>query len=391
VNLRLAILSVLARHVGSRLTIEEIQREIKSYLAADDQDALLNRASAVDDLSIFQSGLVSSNEAGWQITDAGLSFLQALEHSSDASSGPSMTPTSSAIKLLDELATVDNLVSMEERLKKFDVEIKRLDEGAAGDVAHEQTAEGAPAPVAAALPPTIDPGAEANPEIRHEAEAPAFLQKTARPSSVATNRKPLLSAFSRVAAARKRFLLQGFQLHAHGKGVDAATTRAKGPLNGLAFAFFTFLGIAACVAAAVALSQIYSFKSENVSLQRELAKVREHLGKIEQAAIRKDADASRKNAATASAEPPRVERAPLALSREEIQFVREFIKPAPARSTGEPEINVGDPIEGPTISLPSALMEKVPKLSGGRFTIRNGAVVISKRDSKIADFVLPAN
>jgi hypothetical protein len=34
-------------------------------------------------------------------------------------------------------------------------------------------------------------------------------------------------------------------------------------------------------------------------------------------------------------------------------------------------------------------MEKIPKLQGARFTTRNGAIVILKRDSRHADAVLP--
>jgi hypothetical protein len=44
-----------------------------------------------------------------------------------------------------------------------------------------------------------------------------------------------------------------------------------------------------------------------------------------------------------------------------------------------------------TIPLPSPLTDKIPKLLGGRFTIRNGAIVILKRDSHQADAVLLPN
>jgi hypothetical protein len=36
-------------------------------------------------------------------------------------------------------------------------------------------------------------------------------------------------------------------------------------------------------------------------------------------------------------------------------------------------------------------MEKIPQLLGARFTTRNGAIVILRRDSRHADIVLPPN
>ncbi len=88
---------------------------------------------------------------------------------------------------------------------------------------------------------------------------------------------------------------------------------------------------------------------------------------------------------------PRPARSGLSLSREEIQLIRDFIKPAPGSGTAIPTINVGDSIGAETIPLPSQLMEKIPKLLGGRFTTRNGSIIILRRDSRNADIVLPPN
>jgi hypothetical protein len=44
-----------------------------------------------------------------------------------------------------------------------------------------------------------------------------------------------------------------------------------------------------------------------------------------------------------------------------------------------------------TIPLPSPLTDKIPKLLGARFTIRNGAIIILKRGSRQADAVLGPN
>ena len=81
----------------------------------------------------------------------------------------------------------------------------------------------------------------------------------------------------------------------------------------------------------------------------------------------------------------------VSLSREEIQLIRDFIKPAPGSGTAIPTINVGDSLGAETIPLPSQLMEKIPKLLGGRFTTRNGSIIILRRDSRNADIVLPPN
>ena len=57
----------------------------------------------------------------------------------------------------------------------------------------------------------------------------------------------------------------------------------------------------------------------------------------------------------------------LNLSREEIQLIRDYIKPAPTTGPAAPAINVGDPVDGAMIPLPSPLTDKVPKLLGAKF------------------------
>ena len=79
----------------------------------------------------------------------------------------------------------------------------------------------------------------------------------------------------------------------------------------------------------------------------------------------------------------------LSLSPDEIRAIKEYIKPAPiAGEAISPSINVGDYITEATIPVPSPLTDKVPNLLGARFTIRNGAIVLIKRDSHQADAVL---
>ena len=130
-------------------------------------------------------------------------------------------------------------------------------------------------------------------------------------------------------------------------------------------------------------------------LHRELLPLRERLGKLEQienakrdsnqqeeAQNKPDTEKNKLGGKT------RTEQAALNLSREEIQLIRDYIKPAPSAGTGAPAINVGDPVGGAMIPLPSPLTEKVPRLVGARFTTRNGAIIISKKNSRRADAVL---
>jgi hypothetical protein len=56
-----------------------------------------------------------------------------------------------------------------------------------------------------------------------------------------------------------------------------------------------------------------------------------------------------------------------------------------------PTLNVGDPVGNETIPLPSSITDKVPKLLGARFTIRNGSIIIVKRGGQQADAVLGPN
>jgi hypothetical protein len=48
-------------------------------------------------------------------------------------------------------------------------------------------------------------------------------------------------------------------------------------------------------------------------------------------------------------------------------------------------------VPGGTIPIPSPLTEKVPKLLGARFAIRNGAILVVRKDSRQVDAVLPAH
>jgi hypothetical protein len=149
-----------------------------------------------------------------------------------------------------------------------------------------------------------------------------------------------------------------------------------------------------CVGAAIALGQIKSLRSDVSMLHREVLSLKQRLAKSEQAETAKR-ELDQQEETQAEKNKPggeiRSDQTALNLSREEIQLIRDYIKPAPSAGTAAATINVGDPVEGGMIPLPSPLVDKVPKLLGGKFTIRNGAIIIVKRDSRQADAVLAPN
>jgi hypothetical protein len=162
-------------------------------------------------------------------------------------------------------------------------------------------------------------------------------------------------------------------------------------------AFLSFVALMACATAIIALVQTRSLKTEIVLLDRELGPLRERLGKLERAEKTKlatEQQEARQNTAAdkgnAGVE-PRADQTALNLSREEIQVIREYIKPTPATGAPAAAINVGDPVIGGTIPLPSSLTEKLPKLPGARFATRSGSIIIVRRDSRQADAVLGPN
>ena len=111
---KLAILNVLAKSPGGRATFDEVRRGVRVIIASGDQSEQLKRFSEFGDIDIFQSGLVLRDDAGLEITDAGLSLLHSLGSSSEPSLEFSSAP---APQPLDDLSDTD------ERLKNFDLEL----------------------------------------------------------------------------------------------------------------------------------------------------------------------------------------------------------------------------------------------------------------------------
>ena len=409
-----AVLNVLAKWPDRRVTFAEIRREVGNILETGDQIEQA-RFSELGDIDLLKAGLVLLDDVGLQITDAGLSLLRSLESSAAL---PPTAPSSSASQRFELL---DSQIGTEERLKIFDLELRRL-ELFAGEEEEEPmkvaTLDATVDDRVVELPDRIkqilgeaadehaDPLASDKIEQTDAIEltapspqdSPAFLQRSFGVKAQDTDRRPFdwLAGFFAAAATKAQSLAGLWRAHVVHDTSNPKTQRVTGSVVGAMLAFLGLAAVFACAAAALALVQLKSLKTEIATLHRELGPLKERFAKLEQAEKTKlEADqkeggqiklGAEKNKAGAE---PSTDQSALNLSREEIQLIRDFIKPAPAGGTPAPAINVGDPIGVATIPLPSPLMEKVPKLLGGRFTTRNGSIIILRRDSRQADAVLP--
>ena len=179
---------------------------------------------------------------------------------------------------------------------------------------------------------------------------------------------------------------------------DIADARIERPVRegpGAALAVISVIVIVACVGAAIALTQIKSLKLEMTAFHRELAPLKERVAELDQAEkarrqVEQQQDAKDKSAIERSNRLGETQAA-LNLSPEEIQLVKVYIKPAPSTGTPAGTLKVGDIVDGAMIPLPSPLTEKIPRLAGARFAIRNGAIIIVRKDSRQADAVLAPN
>ncbi|WP_284270715.1 hypothetical protein [Bradyrhizobium iriomotense] len=148
-------------------------------------------------------------------------------------------------------------------------------------------------------------------------------------------------------------------------------------------ALLSVLVIVSCVCAAIVFTQVTSLKAEIATLQREIIALKLRVARLDQIASANEAP-----------KPPAANRPDqdvLTLSREELQLIRDYIKPAPNAGSATESIKVGDPVTGETIPFPSPVTDKVRKLLGARFTIRNGVIVITRNGSNRADVVIGPN
>ena len=417
-NFKLVILCVLARSPGRRVPLGELRREVESIIEFGDPGAEMKRTPALDDIDIFEAGLVSRDPAGLQITDLGLSLLQSIE----STASPLNVPPTGALR------SIDGLIGTKERLRIFDLELRGLDGGRDNNAAlqpdqSEPMSSSEPAEIespdvvveheACDLPETIDlqipvtassdlhqraaDESQEIPAIRPaEAATPdpsALLERRFGSKALAPTRYPYWQS-KPVAFITAKGRLVSDLWRRHSAPSKPNTTIAGRGVGSAPIALLTFLTLVGCAAAAVALGQLKSLKSDLAVEHRDVLYLRERLAKLEQAEKANpvsDRQSETQRKPEVEEKKSGADQAALNLSREEVQLIRDYIKPAPSAGSGGAPISVGDPVSGATIPLPSPLTDKIPRLLGARFTIRGGTIIIVKKDSRQADAVLGAN
>ncbi|PAY05948.1 hypothetical protein CK489_23700 [Bradyrhizobium sp. UFLA03-84] len=373
----LAILSVLAARPEQRIPLDEVSREVKRMIAAGDAATKLKRSSELGDADVFQSGWASINETGLQITESGLALWHSLEASrveqerieQELDEPETGEPQAEQLEIVAADRRDANGNAAVEQPGDIARQLPRLMEELAGRATSNASRPTAPSDLPA--PASMVP-------------EPAFgsIHRIDRNDSRLSQLAAWLGAsMPRLGRARKR--------RSAVEGPDRRT-QSRGGMTGLAVACLSLISVVACVAAAIALGQISSLKSDNAALRRELVPLRDRLARLEQDAAKREA--AEQDAAQDKAEAEKraaiSEQAALNLSREEAQLIKEYIKAAPSAGASGPPVNVGDPVTGAMIPLPSPLTDKIPRLVGARFAIRNGAIIISTRSSRRVDAVL---
>ncbi|WP_456732094.1 hypothetical protein [Bradyrhizobium sp. USDA 3364] len=361
---------MLAARPEQRIAIDEVSREVKRMIAAGDEATRLKRSSKLGDADVFQSGWVSINDAGLQITDSGLSLWRELE-ASEQGHDQEEAERLEGIAADTRPAVTDGRIDQSDHI---DLELPGMT-----SQDHDDRA-----------PPGA--GRSTAPEI-HLGDSPILLEPAFGSMQPANRKAAWLSGpLSLLGTVMPKFA--GARQRRSADDVPDRSAENRGGLTGLAVGCLSLVSVVACVAAAIALGQVSSLKSDNAALHRELVPLRDRLARLEQDAAKRDAaqqqdaqeKAEAKKASDAGSEQPA-----LTLSREEIQLVREYIKAAPSPGAAAPPINVGDPVAGGMIPLPSPLTERIPRLLGARFATRNGAIIISTRNSRRIDAVLMPN
>jgi hypothetical protein len=372
VRYKLAILNALANQPGGRATLDEV-RLAAELIAASLDEMQLERFTALGDIDIFQSRLVLQDAAEWQITDRGLALLDWLE----GTGPPSLELCSAAASL--RIGTADDFIQSGQSSKPFDAKPRLR-----ADVEF---------PIAADGHRTGATGLE----YRKPQNRSNDLQHT-RGFAVVQRAQQLARSLGAFISTKKQSIVKWRRPHSPRNNSKPGNVRSTQTGANAAFGLLALLCVVACVLAAIAFGQIQSLKSDVAAVHRELLPLKERLAKFEQIEKQRQ-DLNQPEEAQNQSETEkrkadsevRNEPASLNLTRDEIQLIRDYIKPAFSPGIAAPEINVGDAVGSAMIPLPAQLMDKIPRLLGARFTTRNGAIVIIKRGSHQADAVLQRN
>ena len=382
--------------------LDELRDEVALLIAeADEKIENPEQLAALDHIDVFQSGLVVSEGDSLRITENGWLLLRALGIATQDSPDPDFASTLQSLNLIDEL------IGTEARLKIFDLKPISVRQNTDLIPPHDKaTVLEAPSVTSLASDPSVPAGSNDRPTeadrptaISNEAsahdsdgeiasDAPAFLiRKFGSELRGASPSSNLLSKLTQ----RMRQGIGIWRRHLQQDQSPKQTRRSGANIERGLFALLSLFLIVSCAGAVAALMQVKSLKSELTVLQRDLLPLKERVARLDQIERSKEVPDKVSDPKIQSSRESRAEEAPLLLSREEVQLIREYIKPAPGVGSSAAPVSVGDPITGPMIPFPSPLTEKVPKLLGARFAIRNGAIVIVRKDSRQADTVLGPN
>jgi hypothetical protein len=347
VQCKLAILYVLSRRPGGQATFDELEREMKGLGERAEQTDKWHEFVELADKDVFRSDVVSCDEQGYfRITEAGQSLLRAIDE-----------------------ATLEGQIG-------------------------NQTAVESPVPTQGVR--NFDNADTNDSPVAIQDGAPGFVKPNFASTRTASERSSWrFDPTTSIASGFKRVLriLRG-HVEFDISGLKIPKDRAAG-IGGAVLAVLSLLVIVIAGGAVIAVNHIKSLKAEIATLQREVVVIKNQAARLEAAESKREADQNDNQRRpgtekTDGSGQSRQAASALSLSPDEIRAIREYVKPAPiADQAISPSINVGDHITEVTIPVPSPLTDKVPKLLGARFTIRNGAIVLIKRDSHQADAVLP--
>jgi len=384
VQANLAILAALASRPDGRIAFAELERQLQAHDENGEiQDRIEQQVSA--GIELIEAGLAIVDGDSLEITEAGRSVIEALPHRSSSQS--------------NSLEVIDHLIGAEVRSSMFNLDLREDTEPLApqgSNTARTDGADGAPRQVeqpswaaldeSAAVPePAMPPAAAPAPS------APALRLTSREPNPAPDHGDWRARTFDAISRPLHRLAVL-WRRHLEEDLPKARTVSQSARVNGIVITLISLLVVIICAGAVIALRQIRSLQTEISSLQRELSPLKERLSRFDQAEKARQAeDKAREERNKRTADNPLQQAPPLALSREEIQLIRDYIKPAPGTGTSTAAPAVGDPIAGATIPFPSPITEKVPKLLGARFAIRNGAILIVRRDSRQIDVVLGPN
>lgn len=379
VQANLAILIALAGSPNGRLAFAELERHLQTGDKSSEIENRIDQQVSAG-IELIRAGLAVVDGDSLQITEAGRLVIDALPDRS--------------LPQANSLEIIDHLIGAEVRSRIFNLDLRQETEirVQSPDVPETNDVDDEPRHLTKPSPADLDPGAAAPQTVTLPGAAgppSTTAQRLASRDPAPDRSAPRARRFE--AVVRRLHRLDAlWRQHIEEDLPKARRVGREANVNGIVVALISLLVIIIGAGAVIALSQIRSLQTEISSLQRELSPLKERLSRFDQAEKTRQAEEKAREERGKRTADNAPQQAPLTLSREEIELIRDYIKPAPGTGSSTVPV-VGDPIVGPTIPFPSPVTEKVPKLRGARFAISHGAILIVRRDSRQIDAVLGSN